>query len=922
MLRRAFSLAAVSAGTLVWLAPARADEDSRTALRFVQALREHKLFDVATDYLEQLRQERGTPNDVRALIDYEAGRIRLDEADATVDLGRRKELLEEARGELEAFTRGNPNHPLRTEALVQLARLLVERGHLAGLLGEEVDTSTAQGKAEKAAKIAEARTSFDKARAAYQEADQQLQAAYKTYPPFLPDNDPRKEERDRIHTSIMAAQLQKAIVDYEQGETYPLGSPERNDMLNKGVTQFEDLYRRYRTQMAGLTARMWQAKCLEEKGEYGPAMGIYNELMEHQDPRLRPLQRYVGYFQIVLYNKRKEYPLAEKGAVGWLRYYNSPEEQRSNEGLGVKLELTKSLVARLPDLSGEAERKAYTDRAADLLSQVVRYSSPYKSEALELLKKYRPRSAVAFEVVAKLNYEDAMSQSEQAIASREWDKAIVLLKQAIRKADPAKDPEKANLARYKLAYCLYMVKQYYEAEVLAEHLARRYPRFSLAAKATEIGMASLADAYNTYREIDRGSDLNHLIELARYTVETWPDNDPADVARMTLGQIYQGMGRYPEAIAVYEAIRPDASQWVEGQTGAGATHWQYSLALRGSDKVAEADAEVAKALADLNAALKARRHAGATLTDPGLINNACDIADVHLETGKPSEALTLLEPIGKARQGTSGPAFGRLMSTLLRAHVSDGHVDQALADMAALEAAGGAGDSLTQLYFGLGKLLQKEIDRLKQSGDSVGLNKTQQAYQKFLSALASSKTGQTYDSLQWAGENMLTLNDAKEAADVFNRILATFGQDQAFLAQPGGKTRIFRTRLKLVAALRGQRDFTAAEALVDELLKENPGAFKPIMVEKAQLSEDRAVAGSGNWDVAYNRWEKLARKLEQMRPKPIEYFDAWYHAALALSMEKKTTLAKQILASVMRLSPTVGGPEMKAKYVELLSKLK
>ncbi|MBV8266036.1 MAG: tetratricopeptide repeat protein, partial [Planctomycetaceae bacterium] len=534
----------------------------------------------------------------------------------------------------------------------------------------------------------------------------------------------------------------------------------------------------------------------------------------------------------------------------------------------------------------------------------------------------RPRAAVAFEVVAKLNYEDAMSQSEQAIASREWDKAIVLLKQAIRKADPAKEPEKANLARYKLAYCLYMVKQYYEAEVLAEHLARRYPRFSLAAKATEIGMASLADAYNTYREIDRGSDLNHLIELARYTVETWPDNDPADVARMTLGQIYQGMGRYPEAIAVYEAIRPDASQWVEGQTGAGATHWQYSLALRGSDKVAEADAEVAKALADLNAALKARRHAGATLTDPGLINNACDIADVHLETGKPSEALTLLEPIGKARQGTSGPAFGRLMSTLLRAHVSDGHVDQALADMAALEAAGGAGDSLTQLYFGLGKLLQKEIDRLKQSGDSVGLNKTQQAYQKFLSALASSKTGQTYDSLQWAGENMLTLNDAKEAADVFNRILATFGQDQAFLAQPGGKTRIFRTRLKLVAALRGQRDFTAAEALVDELLKENPGAFKPIMVEKAQLSEDRAVAGSGNWDVAYNRWEKLARKLEQMRPKPIEYFDAWYHAALALSMEKKTTLAKQILASVMRLSPTVGGPEMKAKYVELLSKLK
>ena len=115
-----------------------------------------------------------------------------------------------------------------------------------------------------------------------------------------------------------------------------------------------------------------------------------------------------------------------------------------------------------------------------------------------------------------------------------------------------------------------MNKQYYEAEVLTEHLARRYPQFSLASKATEIGMASLADAYNTYREIDRASDLNHLIELAKYTVATWPDNDQGDVARMTLGQIYQGMGRYPEAIAVYEAVRSNSAKWVDGQTRAGA----------------------------------------------------------------------------------------------------------------------------------------------------------------------------------------------------------------------------------------------------------------------------------------------------------------------------------------------------------------
>ena len=48
-----------------------------------------------------------------------------------------------------------------------------------------------------------------------------------------------------------------------------------------------------------------------------------------------------------------------------------------------------------------------------------------------------------------------------------------------------------------------MNKQYYEANVLAEHLARRYPQGGLSPKATEIGMQALAEAYNTYTEIDR-----------------------------------------------------------------------------------------------------------------------------------------------------------------------------------------------------------------------------------------------------------------------------------------------------------------------------------------------------------------------------------------------------------------------------------
>ena len=95
---------------------------------------------------------------------------------------------------------------------------------------------------------------------------------------------------------------------------------------------------------------------------------------------------------------------------------------------------------------------------------------------MALLKKYKPSAAVRAEEIARLSYEDLVGQADEAIASHEWARAITLLTVAIRKADPAKNIDKANMARYNLSFCYYMNKQFYEAAVLAEHYARRYPQ--------------------------------------------------------------------------------------------------------------------------------------------------------------------------------------------------------------------------------------------------------------------------------------------------------------------------------------------------------------------------------------------------------------------------------------------------------------
>jgi cellulose synthase operon protein C len=79
----------------------------------------------------------------------------------------------------------------------------------------------------------------------------------------------------------------------------------------------------------------------------------------------------------------------------------------------------------------------------------------------------------------------------------------------------------------------------------------------------------------------------------------------------------------------------------------------------------------------------------------------------------------------------------------------------------------------------------------------------QQAYFKFLGALVSSKSGQTYQSLEWSGENMFTLGKDKEAADIFKQIVERIDKDPPFPSAAVRSDRIVRTKMKLAAVLRG-----------------------------------------------------------------------------------------------------------------------
>ncbi len=71
---RCLFLVAALGGLAGRVSTRRADEDPRTIVAFLQELKAHGLHDVALDYIDQLRADASLPADLKVGLDYEEGR--------------------------------------------------------------------------------------------------------------------------------------------------------------------------------------------------------------------------------------------------------------------------------------------------------------------------------------------------------------------------------------------------------------------------------------------------------------------------------------------------------------------------------------------------------------------------------------------------------------------------------------------------------------------------------------------------------------------------------------------------------------------------------------------------------------------------------------------------------------------------------
>ena len=617
--------------------------------------------------------------------------------------------------------------------------------------------------------------------------------------------------------------LQKGVADYELAQTFPAGSPERTKSLKEALAQFESLYKSYRTQLAGLAAQMYQAKCYEEQRRRRRG---HRDLQAAHGARRPPAARAAAQRRLLLHRRPGQAQAIRPGGRRGLALAGDLQSARRAAISGRAGGLDRAgQEHRRPDARGlrppSGPRPSAESSTPPARSCAI--ASPFKKEAMALLKKYKPSAAVRAEEIARLTYEDLIGQGRRRDRlARVGTRHRPARRRPSRKADPAKNPDKANLARYNLAFCYYMNKQYYEAAVLAEHYARRYPQGGLGAKATEIGMQAWADAYSTYTEIDRASDLNHLIDLANYTAETWPDKEQGDGARMNLGQIYLGMGQYDKAIEILASVRQRSRDWVDraepaGQCALGEEPRPGTAGRRrgGPGRSPEGDRRLerraqgpprSRRRADRSRLGRQRRRPGdrahrdrQARRGPGLARSDRQGPDRQIGPGLRAADRSSAQGLYHLGQGRAGDRLDEGPRAVRRR-------ERARPALLQARQAAGKGARIAQAKRGT----RRPSPRMHQ------------AYKTFLTTLAESKTGQSYDSLQWAGEGLLTLDAYQDAEKVLRRVLTEFTADPQFLQQPGGRGKLLRTRLRLVTALRGQGKFDEANSILDELLTQKP----------------------------------------------------------------------------------------------------
>ncbi|MCS7306874.1 MAG: hypothetical protein NZ602_17415 [Thermoguttaceae bacterium] len=775
------------------------------AHKMLDGLRERGYFDTALDYLEWLRASRFCPEELQKTWFYEAAKTNLMAALATQDMKYRVEYLDQARKEFDQFLKDHPVHPLAPDARLHLGNILVER---AKIKRDQANKPTTAAE-EKNKLIKEAQTHLEEAYQVFLDLERYYtnkRAEYgKVVDPKWPEK--KRQEFEEVVRSMAMARINLAQVDYELALTYDKKSEQFKKKMTEAAESFGTIQRQFKDWLAGLYAWYWQARCYKEMGDLKRAQGICQELAaQPDDPKpFRDIKNKALALELEILHETKNYQEIWKKVEEWLGTAR-PDEESSPEGLSIRFYGAQAGEELLNQQKEKKDPKIF-NTVREYYRFVARYEGPHQMAARVRLRQLgqgplllgsyeeaRDYGRAALDELQAAELELRLSAGQGSLDPKKKqeleqrmqsarEEAKMYFVQALRLATglaPERRKEildELNMLRYYLAYLNYLSDNLYEAAILGEFLARKYPTSGGARPGAKIALACwLKLRSDLPKDADRSFETARMTDLAEYIAGRWKDAPEAEEAIVMLlrsavadqdpkkaleylNRLPAGSGKRPEAeVLIGQAL------WSAYVRGARLPENERPPQQELDQMRQQAQQYLEQGIEGLRKQLSDRTPIDYTLASAGL-----SLAQLYIETGQANKALERLTdaqigPLTLVQANhpvtERGTFRAETYKAALRAYVAQRQLEKAEQVMNTLEkvmAADPEGSGkLTQLYISLGMELERHLNRLRQERKDEEAKQVLEGFELFLDRIAQ-RPDNTFNSLYWVAETFQSL---------------------------------------------------------------------------------------------------------------------------------------------------------------------
>ncbi len=359
---------------------------------------------------------------------------------------------------------------------------------------------------------------------------------------------------------LIAAMLNVCQCPYEEAQTYDAGTPEFKKNLNVAAEEFEKLHQRYRNYTAVCTPDCMNGNCFDDQGDTQKAMGIYNELLDHEgsNRNLKKLQHKTLQFKMEALNPQE--PARLTGRSRSRRRMAEGEQSRkaaARIGLVRSNGNRRSLTRRSDDQRELAKKRAerYWRTARTSAQQINRFRSIYSDVSLSMIQRLdgklvgRDRKPDSFETdrdsqstfpgysrPAQRIGADGNGREKRRRRSRRSSKISIRnarcrrnVSLALNLADKNDDPKAVSTARLYYAYVHSGARRNYEAAILGEicRTDRTEGRVDAHPSMRHISQWRRSSRPSTTPKAHRPENVRSRIRdrSCEFIIKRWPESD-------------------------------------------------------------------------------------------------------------------------------------------------------------------------------------------------------------------------------------------------------------------------------------------------------------------------------------------------------------------------------------------------------------